>query len=160
MFSLLLVLPLAATPVEAASGFDPLPPGARLRIGSPRFRHGGTVTGLTFTPDGKGIVSSGGGDLIHWDAATGRELRRFPGAGQFALTRDGRVLATAPQSYGKVTLWELATGKKLHELPDDWNANVLDLAISPDGSFIANSFDSRGPLADADPPTAGPASGR
>src|SRR5262245_10487588 len=139
MFSLLLVFPLVATPVEAPSGFDPLPPGARLRVGSPRLRHGGTVTGLVFTPDGKGIVSSGGGDLIHWDAATGREIRRFPRAGHFALTRDGRVLATAPESYGKVILWELATGKKLHELPDEWNGHVLSLAFSPDGNLLARA---------------------
>ncbi|MCI0463450.1 MAG: WD40 repeat domain-containing protein [Gemmataceae bacterium] len=139
MFSLLFVLPLAATPVEAGSWFDPLPPGARLRIGSPRLRHGGTVTGLVFTPDGKGIVSVGGGDLIHWDAATGKEIRRFSGAGHLALTRDGRVLATAPQSYGKVILWDLATGKKLHELPDEWNGHVLALAFSPDGNLLSRA---------------------
>jgi WD40 repeat protein len=151
MWFMVLFLPLVAGPLLAADGPDALPEGARLRIGSPRLRHGGLVTGLVFTPDGKGIVSGGGGDIIHWDAATGREIRRFPAGTHFswpalryrtdpfALTHDGRVLAVAPDGEWRVILWDLATGKKLHEIPTEWSEHILGLAFSPDGNLIART---------------------
>jgi len=54
---------------------DPLPKGAVARLGTVAFRHG-TVNSslsnsLTFTPDGKQLISSGGGWLRRWDVATG-----------------------------------------------------------------------------------------
>jgi RNA polymerase sigma factor (sigma-70 family) len=91
---------------------DPLPPGALARIGTVRLRHGSNVAALVLSGDGK-IVVSVGRDGIRlpllkdndptacvWDAATGKEFRRFPlrgfadtSLGYCALSRDGRVLA-------------------------------------------------------------------
>jgi RNA polymerase sigma factor (sigma-70 family) len=59
---------------------DPLPPGARLRLGETRLRTGAHTTHLAFSPDGQRLASWGN-CLYHcdrlslWDAATGKELR-------------------------------------------------------------------------------------
>lgn len=57
---------------------DPLPPGAVVRFGTLRFRHLSTVNLLVFTPDGKAIVSAGMAEVVFWDLATGKPIRRLP----------------------------------------------------------------------------------
>src|SRR5438128_2441706 len=59
---------------------DPLPRGAIARMGTLRLRHEGSVCAIAFAPDGKVLASGGRDKLITlWEAATGRELRRFAG---------------------------------------------------------------------------------
>src|SRR5690242_4237004 len=65
-----------------AADDEPLPAGARLRLGSTRWRQGGCVFSVAWAPDGKTVATAGGFSdrAIHlWDAATGKELRRFEG---------------------------------------------------------------------------------
>ena len=54
---------------------DPLPAGARLRLGTLRFRPPSSVVELALSPDEKTIVTAGR-ELIAWDATTGKELWR------------------------------------------------------------------------------------
>src|SRR3954451_15122537 len=56
---------------------DPLPVGAVMRLGAMRFRFGGGLADIRFSPDGKMIVAHVPSDIYVWDAATGKELRRF-----------------------------------------------------------------------------------
>src|SRR6185369_6418671 len=71
---------------------NPLPPGAVARLGDARFRHGGGVRKVVYTPDGRTLVTLGNDGLIQlWDAATGHERRRLQGQGAAA-----RALAVAP----------------------------------------------------------------
>src|SRR5215467_13406681 len=57
---------------------DVLPPGAIARHGTLRLQHGGHVSNLLFTRDGKGLISAGGEAVIRlWDPATGKEIRHF-----------------------------------------------------------------------------------
>ena len=53
---------------------EPLPTGAVTRLGTLAFRHGRIAWEgqLIFTPDGKSLVSTGGGWIRRWDLATGR----------------------------------------------------------------------------------------
>src|SRR5207244_8940716 len=70
----------AGRPAVDTSG-DPLPPGAIMRLGSGRWRPGGSVTHLAFSPDGQRLATYhqehySTAAVTLWDVATGRELRR------------------------------------------------------------------------------------
>src|SRR5262249_17303614 len=56
---------------------DPLPEYALARLGTVRFRHNRGVDGLALSPDGKTVFGGGGRSVRAWDAATGKERRRF-----------------------------------------------------------------------------------
>lgn len=124
---------------------DPLPPRALLRLGTVRFRHGGQVNALALSPQGKTLATaSEDGTLRLWDAATGRELRRFTEQDRvrsLAFTPDGTILASVggPGNHA-VRLWEVTTGKLLRKLesPGHWFGRV---AVSPDGKMVAASAD-------------------
>jgi WD40 repeat protein len=84
-------------------------------VGDPMV-HKGDVTGLTFTPDGKTLVSSnrlpdGSGEVCLWDVPTGRPVlapRRFPhGVDLIAVLPDsGSALAVSNRT---VHVWPLPT---------------------------------------------------
>jgi RNA polymerase sigma factor (sigma-70 family) len=118
---------------------DALPEGAMARLGTVRLRHQSMVASVVFTQDGKiAIAGDGDGNIVYWDVASGREVRRLratPGViHALAITADGKTLASG--SWGKVFLWEVATGKLLsHE--DVKNDAVMQLLFTPDGKTLA-----------------------
>jgi WD40 repeat protein len=145
---LLLVAPYpawAADPAERVDLYgDPLPVGTVARLGTARFRTGGQVGWLGYTPDGKALAFAGPHTpLTLLDAATGRELRRFPpdpppgepGPASAAFSPDGTLLA-APAADGTVRVWEIAPGKLRQELVGR-KGDVTSLAFSPDGNTLA-----------------------
>ncbi len=143
--------PAPATPAGDKPGVrvdrfdDPLPDGAVARIGTTRFRHGDHIDALTFTADGKRLLSFGFDGVRVWDAASGRELRhvaaeagtRFLWAG---FSPDGKLVATTQcQESGILkpspfTIWDLATGKKVKTLGD---ATYYGLCFAPNGRLLA-----------------------
>lgn len=141
-------------PAEAKSGRtdlygDALPPGAIARLGTVRFRHGGPVHAVAFSPDGKILASAAGDSTIRlWEMPTGKELRRLDvalpepqqqgfGYSPFAVafSPDGKTLAGASGS-NKLFLWEVATGKQLHQFDSADGAPPI-LTFSPDGKILA-----------------------
>src|SRR4051794_38071971 len=71
------VSPTAWTPIAqpaAADAADPLPAGAVRRFGTTRFRAGAAIRSLSFSQDGKRIVSATADGATIWDVATGRAL--------------------------------------------------------------------------------------
>jgi RNA polymerase sigma factor (sigma-70 family) len=81
------------------------------RIGGPDVY---SAIHITFSPDGKLLAqTSQRPDVILWDTATGREVRRlrcYPSTMASAFSPDGKTLAVASNS-GTVTLWDVEAGK-------------------------------------------------
>jgi RNA polymerase sigma factor (sigma-70 family) len=129
-----------ATQNKAEDQGEPLPTGARLRLGTLAWRHAGTFVAVT--PDGKSILTgSPGGDWIRLlDRNTGKEIRRFryAQAADFsmtvALSKDGKRLAAADVDRG-IVVWDLETGKELSQVAGPGN-NIGILEFTPDGKLL------------------------
>jgi WD40 repeat protein len=125
---------------------DPLPYGAVARLGTVRLRHRHAISSVLFARDGKAIITaaSAGTDertegVRFWDVRTGRLLRSFPGdvfgCDPLALSPDGRMLAAVGRH---IRLWEMKTGKRLHELvPPRMGDDLLAVAFSQEGKTVA-----------------------
>ena len=91
------------------------------------------IVSLVFTPDGKGVITGGGGRISLWDAAKQGNLHPFAvpdrpdpeddkiEKGFFeqnvAVSPDGRLLAAGGRMPHTLRLWELSTRKLRKRLP-------------------------------------------
>ncbi len=130
-----------APPAAAVDQYgDPLPPGARARLGSVRLRHGGQVLFLAYSADGKSLVSAAAdGTVSLWDTATNKERRsfksRFLGAQSIVVTPDGTALALVGEDL-EVQFWDTASGRLKRQLPGPQTA-FTTVAFSPDAKALA-----------------------
>jgi RNA polymerase sigma factor (sigma-70 family) len=112
--------------------------------------HSGQVRRLAFAPDGKALASGDDTSARLWEAATGKELLRL-GVGSpvraLAFSPDGKALATGSED-GRLRLWELPSGKRLHESPAQ-GLPVRAAAFSPDGKVVASGVNGLVTLWDA-----------
>ena len=92
---------------------------------------------------------AGGGDAELWDVSRRRRIATFDVYGNFgtdsgplgwtvAFSPDGRTLATGGAD-PHVHVWDVGTGKLLHELEQNVGNGVWALDFSPDGSVLAMS---------------------
>jgi RNA polymerase sigma factor (sigma-70 family) len=117
---------------------DPLPDDALLRLGTLRWRHGGRIMAVAFSPDGKTLAVGCVDHSVQLrDLATGRSLRTFRGHdGEVSCVRftpDGKLLLTRAHDR-TLRVWDVASGKQLRhwDMPGGWS-----VAISPDGKSVA-----------------------
>jgi WD40 repeat protein len=110
----------------------------RLKIALPKPNgHNYGDVPLVFSLDGK-VLISGSADranpvIYFWDTATGKELRHLDQqASRFALTPDGKTLATAGWDK-RVHLWDVTTGKETAQI----QASAGAVAFSPGGRTLA-----------------------
>ena len=131
---------------------DPLPAGAVARLGTERFRHGGTgLEGLAFLPDGRTLVgaTNQGQAIWLWEAHTGRlrrEIRTEPlSIRGFTLAPDGKRLAIGgflpvdgnQPIRGAIHVLDVASGKVVRAFArSDGDTDHCALAITPDGQFL------------------------
>ncbi|MFO0807291.1 MAG: WD40 repeat domain-containing protein [Gemmataceae bacterium] len=140
------------------SSADALPARAICRIGSSSFRHGGPVTKLAYTRDGKTLYSACPTDqrVRLWDSTTGRELKSLGesvGIESVVVLAEGKVVATADDRKS-IRLWDTTTAKEIRRCREPEEVPGLaqrvlgltlgkrthDLAVSADGKTLASLY--------------------
>jgi RNA polymerase sigma factor (sigma-70 family) len=131
------------TSPRADAAGDGLPERAVARLGSSRLRIGNSAFALT--PDGRVIVTvSPEGVVRRFDAQTGRLLERRQigdrrdadptGQAQAQLSADGK---TALIQDGRLTVWDVPSGKMIFRLLPGKGRSPDHPALSPDGKLLA-----------------------
>jgi WD40 repeat protein len=130
---------------------DPLPDGAVARLGTLALRHGSNVDHLSFSANGKTLVSTGGGVIRRWDVDTGHEIDSFDfrqlgteicacclasdGKSAVIARRDTNLTNPANKQANLATIEVHNTGSRIlkGELPLP-TREVM--AVSPNGRFV------------------------
>jgi RNA polymerase sigma factor (sigma-70 family) len=91
--------------------------------------------------DGKTVAVWGRKALHLWDGVTGKEIRRIPAEAplpvRFALSPEGKTLATVDVRAPGVRLWDVATGTERFLLGHP--SLVERIAFAPDGKLLATA---------------------
>jgi WD40 repeat protein/predicted Ser/Thr protein kinase len=111
-----------------------------------RFDYDSIVWSVTFSPDGRWLVSAhGDGSIQVWDVADRRSVVGFNGHSNavraVAYSPDGKRIASAGEDQS-VILWDAGSGRKETVLTGH-ETRVVNVAFSPDGNWLV-SFDQDG----------------
>ncbi len=106
----------------------------------PQFGQPQAPAEISYSPDGRYIVTAGG-TLLLWDASSGDLLRRFgKSSSNFQCAKispDGRRVV-AGGSDGVTLVWDLASGKEMERF-EGHEGSVAAVAWSLDGSSLATA---------------------
>jgi RNA polymerase sigma factor (sigma-70 family) len=144
----------SAGPDETVCLWD-RPGGKLLRT----WKHPGRGVEVALAPDGKRVAGVSGGQVVLWDAVTGKESKRWraadapTGPDQLShplFTPDGKRLVLA-EGYAQAEVWDPATGKRLALFKHAGQAQggkVSHMALSPDGRLGVMAGNAEGCLWD------------
>jgi WD40 repeat protein len=128
---------------------DALPDGALLRIGTVRLRPGAPIASMTFSPDGKKLITANRVTGIHtWDVATGKELHALPCTNKDIPRMDPSpfpmiVLSPVGTHVAEVnnraicSVREVATGTEVCKIDKQHWQNLCLVEFSPNGKILA-----------------------
>jgi RNA polymerase sigma factor (sigma-70 family) len=134
-------------PPAVAPDEDPLPQGARARLGSQRFAYGGTIHALALSPDGTTVAGVGQGNaLVFWGPATGKRQLILPAQGPLQFyavdfSPDGTAVAVGDSSGCAVVIDDWKTNKTGSAMACDQRhgGNVEAVRFAPDGQTVASA---------------------
>ncbi len=111
-------------------------------IGNEKFRHCGAT--ITFSPNGKSILSAGDWLINIWDVSSGRKLKSFK-MGRFSehptFSSDRKFVIVSNWYKGNMELYEVATGKKVKTFEDkEAKSGIWSKAFSPDGRYVVSTI--------------------
>ena len=119
-----------------------LPEGARLRLGSSKFREASYIQAASLSPDGKLMAVNTGQQMIRFlDVATGKEVRRIPlrdylRTPQVVWTPDGSQIIT--NGGNGIAVWDAKDGHLVRQAANpDRNGQTGSIHVSDDGKFAA-----------------------
>lgn len=126
---------------------DTVPEGAKMRLGSTRFRFGGNVSTAALSPDGKVMAIGTGSDLIILaDPVTGKETAKMRIAGGYGVQNlvfspNGKVLGVLGYGPG-IRLVEVPSGKQIAQLQNQQpNMRSMSMSFSGDGKSVSASVE-------------------
>jgi WD40 repeat protein len=101
------------------------------------LKGGVSVLSVAFSPDGKTLAGGSRDALVLWDAASGKEQKRFKGSlgviWTVAYTHDGKIAATGGRD-GSVLLWDVNASPLSEEAKKPGSpANPVNAAKGDDG---------------------------
>jgi len=128
---------LIATAADDIILWDPV---TRLKVA--RFEYPSIVWSITFSPDGRWLLSShGDGSILVWDVAERRCAASFNGHSggvrAVAISNDGQRVASGSEDQS-VILWNLATGRKERVLTGIHDTRVTGVAFTRDDRRLAS----------------------
>jgi RNA polymerase sigma factor (sigma-70 family) len=139
-----------ASPPAVASVEDPLPQGARARLGSQRFTYGAFIDALALSPDGATVAALGQtNSVVFWDAATGKR-RTFISANDKPVpamvcavdfSPDGTAVVVGDDRGRAVVIPSWATGGAEPGICVDEHhqGTVRAVRFAPDGQTVASA---------------------
>jgi WD40 repeat protein len=149
--ALFLATALAGSAADTDPYGDPLPAGAKARLGTARLRAGGYATPV-LSADGKTVFAQTNTGLQRFDPATGAargKVQKTFGGSVAAVSADGTRVALL--GYGDVTVWDVGAGKVLVKVQRRLPTSSHAAAMSADGKVLvlgaANDFGKADPIA-------------
>jgi WD40 repeat protein len=131
-------------PATSAQLVTIVPKPKNLNVAPPVYPSAIAITALAFSPDGTHLATGGYHEVLIWEVATGKLVRRLQNLPErtyaIRFSANGWWIATAsgtPAQSGLVRLWDAKTGELIRDMIET-DDSIFALAFSPDSRLLAS----------------------